>query len=104
MQRGFRRFLSAAVAQAEEMLIEVPWGHISAQAFGPKNGRPVLAIHGWLDNSTSFLGLQPYLPSDTRLVAIDLPGHGFSSHRPPGTKYAFYDWVRSFVGVLHAVC
>ena len=39
----------------------------------------VLCLHGWLDNANSFVPMMPYLP-DMDLVAIDLPGHGHSSH------------------------
>jgi len=46
----------------------------------------ILAIHGWLDNCRSFHLLGPRLiekfKCDAELVAIDLPGHGWSSHRP----------------------
>ena len=38
-----------------------------------------LCLHGWLDNANSFVPMMPYLP-DMDLVAIDLPGHGHSSH------------------------
>lgn len=39
----------------------------------------VLCLHGWLDNANSFLPMMPLLP-EIDLVAIDLPGHGFSDH------------------------
>lgn len=37
----------------------------------------LLCLHGWLDNANSFIPMMPYLPS-LDLVAIDLPGHGYS--------------------------
>lgn len=43
----------------------------------------VLCLHGWLDNSNSFSKLAPLLLEDgavNQVVAIDLPGHGHSSH------------------------
>ncbi|VEU39271.1 unnamed protein product [Pseudo-nitzschia multistriata] len=46
----------------------------------------ILALHGWLDNCRSFYCLAPRLVEKlgtrAELVAIDLPGHGRSSHRP----------------------
>jgi len=41
----------------------------------------VLCLHGWLDNANSYVPMMPYLP-DMDLVAVDLPGHGHSSHLP----------------------
>lgn len=38
-------------------------------------------LHGWLDNSDSFWKLAPKLEQDD-VVALDLPGHGLSGHRP----------------------
>lgn len=50
----------------------------------------MLAVHGWLDNANSFMPLMPLL-DDVDLVAIDLPGHGQSSHLPAGAQYHFVD-------------
>ncbi|MEZ9620377.1 alpha/beta hydrolase [Vibrio sp. 10N.222.55.A3] len=55
----------------------------------------VVFIHGWLDNSASFTQVMPQiakLSPDTHLVAIDLFGHGFSSHKP-GSYYPFHDYI-----------
>jgi len=46
----------------------------------------ILALHGWLDNCRSFHLLAPKLLEKSHqpieLVAVDLPGHGWSSHKP----------------------
>ncbi len=55
----------------------------------------VVFIHGWLDNSASFTQVMQQvskLSSDTHLVAIDLFGHGFSSHKS-GSYYPFHDYI-----------
>lgn len=65
---------------------------LAARGHGPETGRPVLALHGWLDNAASFDRLAPLL-LDWRIVALDLPGHGHSGHRPSGCRYHFFDFV-----------
>ena len=72
--------------------LEVPGLRLQALAWGPEDGTRVLAVHGWLDNAASFQPLAEHLPG-IRLVALDLPGHGRSDHRPPGVPYHFVDWV-----------
>jgi pimeloyl-ACP methyl ester carboxylesterase len=52
----------------------------------------VLCLHGWLDNAASFVPLAPYLDSFD-LLALDLAGHGFSSHRPKTSRYYFTDYL-----------
>ncbi len=54
--------------------------------------KPVLALHGWLDNAGTFDRVAPYLEG-CDVVALDLPGHGFSGHRPEGFSYHFVDWI-----------
>lgn len=66
-----------------------------------------MCLHGWLDNSASFHLLAPRLASrlqdqstadsiETEIVALDLPGHGLSSHKgkdgPPQllSEYCYY--------------
>ncbi len=39
----------------------------------------LFCLHGWLDNANSFLPLMSLLP-EVDLVAIDMPGHGYSDH------------------------
>lgn len=56
----------------------------------------VLCLHGWLDNAASFLPLMPDFQKqleNKRIIAIDWPGHGNSSHRSLDAHYHFIDWV-----------
>lgn len=75
-----------------ELSIDLPHVRLSALEWGPQDGRPVVAIHGWLDNAASFQRLAPMLDG-LHVVALDLAGHGRSQHRPPGAVHHFVDWV-----------
>ncbi len=86
----------------EALTLDVPGGRLAALAWGPPDAPPVLALHGWLDNAASFARLAPLLPSH-RLVALELPGHGHSAHRPAGVAYHFIDWVGDVVGAADAL-
>ncbi|XP_024085646.1 probable serine hydrolase [Cimex lectularius] len=59
----------------------------------------MLALHGFLDNCGTFDRLFPLLNAKS-IVAIDIPGHGFSSHIPDGIFYNYLDilfWLRSLI-------
>ncbi len=60
----------------------------------------MLCIHGWLDNANSFVPLIPYLPAFD-LVAIDLPGHGYSDPLPGG--YHFHELTYFLYRVIEAL-
>lgn len=89
----------------EEITIPVPWGHIKGQIFGNQsetNAKPILCLHGYLDNSNSFKPIAPYLTQSNEyyMIAIDFPGHGFSSKLPDGIPYTpklFVSFVRRAV-------
>ena len=58
---------------------------ISGQEWGDSSGEAWIALHGWLDNCGTFDNLAPFFQNNQkRFLAIDLPGHGFSSHYTPG--------------------
>lgn len=79
-------------AMAEEIELKTRYLRLAARAWGPQDGLPVMALHGWLDNAASFDHLAPLLPK-LRLIALDLPGHGLSEHRPAGIHYHFVDFI-----------
>lgn len=94
---------SPATETASELTVPVPWGALRGKVWGPENGRPVLCLHGWSDNCGTFDTLLPLLPKECRYVAIDLAGHGRSSHRPPGVLYTFPSYVLDVRRVAHAL-
>ena len=83
---------------ARDLTIELPHMRLAAREWGSSNGLPVLALHGWLDNSASFDRIAPLLP-DLHLVALDLAGHGRSQHRHPSVVHHFIDWAPEVVAV-----
>lgn len=65
-------------------------------------GRPLLALHGWLDNAGSFGRLAPLI-GQREWWAVDLPGHGYSFHRPQGAWYHFIDNVSDLLGLVNSL-
>jgi pimeloyl-ACP methyl ester carboxylesterase len=63
---------------------------LAYRQWGEDQEPPVLALHGWLDNAASFDALAPKLVG-YRVIAPDLPGHGFSDHRGPEGSYNIWD-------------
>lgn len=90
------------INSSQNIEIHIPGFEIAAKAWGPKDGKPVLSAHGWLDNAATFDRLAPMLDG-LRIVAFDFPGHGRSDHRPPGGTYHFIDWVPIFFDVADAL-
>jgi pimeloyl-ACP methyl ester carboxylesterase len=71
---------------------------LAAQTWGRGGGVPVLALHGWLDNASSFDLLAPLLP-DCEIVALDLAGHGSSGFRSPDAAYNIWEDVGDLLEV-----
>lgn len=82
----------------EEVRLRLPHIELAAHLYGPEDGQPVIALHGWLDNAASFSRLAPLLPG-LRIVALDFAGHGHSDHRPPGASYAIWDYAHDVLQV-----
>ncbi|MBP8237591.1 MAG: alpha/beta fold hydrolase [Pseudomonas sp.] len=82
----------------EEVRLRLPHIELAAHLYGPEDGVPVIALHGWLDNAASFARLAPLLPG-LRIVALDFAGHGHSDHRPPGGSYAIWDYAHDVLQV-----
>lgn len=79
---------------------------IAAQEWGNPKGQPVLALHGWLDNSASYEWLAPAIAAmsdDFRIVAVDLPGHGLSGHWPEYHHYHLWAGVEDIEHIVDAL-
>ncbi|WP_051207387.1 alpha/beta fold hydrolase [Saccharospirillum impatiens] len=55
-------------------------------------GRPVLALHGFLDNAFSFKPLSGVMP-DVEIWALDLPGHGASAPLAMSDGWSITQWL-----------
>lgn len=82
----------------EEVRLALPHIELAAHLFGPQDGQPVIALHGWLDNANSFARLAPKL-NGLRILALDMAGHGHSNHRPPGAGYGLPDYAHDVLQV-----
>ena len=69
----------------------------------------MIALHGWMDNAGSFDCLIPLLfANDTiaksySILALDLPGHGLSSHLSDGYFYSYSEYVINVKRVIDQV-
>ena len=95
--------MSHSHLRIEDIKIPLSWGHISGQVFSnakltsKANSQPILCLHGYLDNSNSFKPMASEIcrSQDYYLIALDLPGHGLSSHLPRGIPYTFKIMLQS---------
>ncbi|CAH0563620.1 unnamed protein product [Brassicogethes aeneus] len=77
-----------------EVRIEVPWGFVAGKWYGPVNKRPILTLHGWMDNCGSMERLISNINKhETSFLSIDFPGHGLSSRFPNSMYYDYKDYV-----------
>lgn len=67
--------------------------------WGDATGRPLLCLHGWLDNAASFSLLAPLLEG-YHVVAVDLTGHGRSSRRSADAGYQVWDDLPELDGLV----
>lgn len=85
-------------AAARNVSYQLEWGTMRGLAWGDATAKPLLCVHGWLDNAHSFLPLaEAFLASDLvkthQLIALDWAGHGLSDKRPKGSFYPFIEYV-----------
>ncbi|WP_135502057.1 alpha/beta fold hydrolase [Roseovarius aestuariivivens] len=88
--------------QPQEIHVTIDGLRYAGLAWGPVDGLPVLALHGWLDHAGSFAALAPHL-TGCRTVALDLSGQGRSAHRSPDASYNLWDDLPQIAGILDAL-
>jgi pimeloyl-ACP methyl ester carboxylesterase len=73
---------------ATSLVLDLPHLQMAALTWGNPDDRPLMALHGWLDNAMTFVHLAPELArAGYYVVAPDFAGHGFSDWRPAGQAY-----------------
>ena len=88
--------------KAAPVNIHLSWGTLEGLHWSRPGAPKVLCLHGWLDNAASFVPLAPFL-GDFDLLALDLAGHGFSSHRPQNCRYYFTEYLYDIDAALQAL-
>lgn len=88
--------------QAVDVEFNIAGAKIAALEWRKAAPIKVLALHGWLDNAASFNRLAPLLPG-THIVALDMPGHGLSDHKPPQATYNLWDDLRDVFAAADAL-
>lgn len=91
----------------EHFNIKVNGNIISGLRYGSQSKPVILAVHGWLDNAASFIPFAEELKSSIdcgslpyQLIAIDLPGHGYSDHKVG--HYNFIEWVDDLYQIIQS--
>ena len=82
----------------EEREFQLPGLTLAAREWGDQNGRPLIFLHGWLDNAGSFDLLAPLL-KNCRSLAVDSAGHGLSTNRSADSTYNIWQEVGDVVHI-----
>ncbi|MCO7513886.1 alpha/beta hydrolase [Pseudomonas guariconensis] len=91
-----------STATPKDHLLDLNGIEIAVRTWGPEDGVPVLALHGWLDNAASFERLAPLLDG-CFVVAPDLVGHGRSDHRRDDSGYYLWEHAEDMLAVLDSL-
>jgi pimeloyl-ACP methyl ester carboxylesterase len=77
-----------------QQALEFPLANITLHAigYGDPTKPMILALHGWLDNAVSFQPVAECI-TDYYILALDITGHGLSSHRSDGAHYHLIDFA-----------
>ncbi|KAK7079262.1 Serine hydrolase-like protein 2 [Halocaridina rubra] len=86
--------MAAKALSWHDVSVHVGWGYLRGKTgvvggsqYDTVHKLSVVCIHGWFDCCNSFDALVPLLPKGTKVLVLDLPGHGHSDHLPLGAQY-----------------
>ncbi len=95
---------NTAIRCKKDYIVELPNIDIAVQEWGCLTGKPVIALHGWLDNLNSYYPLFSYSDwlekNNLRVIAIDLAGHGHSLHRHSTHPYYLLEYVQDLYDLI----
>lgn len=96
-------YARAAMSGVESSTVVVNGDRLHVNALGPKNGAPVVLVHGLGGRAEDWRSLAPYLAAaGYRVYMPDLPGYG-RSDRPANFSYSVRDEAAVVVGFLDAM-
>ena len=75
-----------AIEFIRERSFEVNGLILTAKEWGRSGSIPIIALHGWLDNAATYDLMLPFM-ENMHVIALDLAGHGPSSHRSADSSY-----------------
>jgi len=85
-----------------ELTVDVNGLSLAVKTWGDPASKPLIALHGWLDNAATFERLAALLP-DYYWVAPDLPGHGRSQHRGVGVESSIWSYCVEVMALADAL-
>lgn len=87
----------------KNLQLAIPGLVIACKIWGNPKNPPILGLHGWLDNASSFDPLAKQLQNKYYFIAVDLPGHGHSSHLPLNSNYNFSDGIFNVIQIINTL-
>ena len=63
-------------------------------------GPPLVLLHGFTGNRTSFDHLRPLLGSEVKAIAVDLPGHGETPLPRAKGREGFLETIQGLIELL----
>lgn len=91
MTAFIRRFVPSIKTESRRIDgVRVHWAEL-----GPRDGRPVVLLHGISDSHRTWLKMAPHLAAGRRILMPDLAGHGYSAR--PNASYTL-EWHANIIG------
>ncbi|MCK9921931.1 alpha/beta hydrolase [Frankia sp. AgPm24] len=90
-------FEAAIDTRPERHEAEVDGATISYRCWGPRGAAAIVLVHGGAAHAGWWDHIAPLIPSEYRVVALDLSGHGDSARRD---EYTLGSWAAEIIGVI----